>query len=80
MGDDSSEKLSSSKSEQEDLNQYDLFDNKNDDDLPMIENESVQEISQSQLESPTKTKQIETYPKKDENMQIKELSAQIAML
>lgn len=44
--------------------------------LPEIDDESVQEITQSQLESPIKViKSIETYPKKDENNQIKELSA-----
>jgi hypothetical protein len=55
---DSSEKLSSSKSDEAeaDLNQYDLFDNKNEEELPDIDDESmsVQEITQSQLESPTK--------------------------
>jgi hypothetical protein len=44
MAEESSEKLSSSKSEAEDLSQYDLFDNKND-ELPLIEDESVQEIT-----------------------------------
>lgn len=44
MADESSEKLSSSKSEGDaDLNQYDLFDNKNDEDLP--DDESIQEIT-----------------------------------
>lgn len=45
--DDSSEKLSSSKSEADDLGQFDLFDNKNEEELPDIDDESIAEITKS---------------------------------
>lgn len=44
------------------MNQYDLFDSKTEDQLPDIDDESITEITQSQLDSPSKVKKIEAYP------------------